>query len=520
MLVYLLLIKIGYVEFDDSYILSYKNPKEAIMIKKRFSCFVLVLMFIVNLLHAQSLEEYIRNGDVESVKSILKKNPGLLDKEVSSGMKPLHYAAYLGKTEIARYLISKGANIDEETTGHFTPLNYAVRYGNMSTAAVLIENGADISSRTPQGTTYLHFAILSGNKDMAGLLIDNGLDVNVIKKGNLTPLHIAAVSGDQEIVEFLIQKGSDLDVRSTDEGTPLHFALASGNKHIEELLISKGAAKLKRDFPLYQGKYLGMKKPGETPEAFAPELFRNVYGSHTVPAFSPDGKELYWEAPFIPGRMNMIRIWYMREENGRWTPPRKASFSDFPSGAPAFSPDGKRLFFMSNRSRQDNAGRRDFDLWFVEREGTGWSKPKHLGNTINSEKFETAPIVTRDGTLYYNVAGKGIVKSAFVNGRYTEPESLGDLFNSDYVDSCKDREHIIFSSNRRKGDFQFEFFISFHKPDGRWSKAISMGDKLHQGNVAGYGRVTLDGKYLFIVNRNHEGYYWIDAKIIDELKLK
>jgi hypothetical protein len=490
------------------------------MIKKRSSCFVLFLMFIVILLNAQSLEEYIRNGDVESVRSILENNPGLLDKEVSSGMKPLHYAAYLGKTEIARYLISKGANIDEETTGHFTPLNYAVRYGNMSTAAELIENGADIFSKTPQGATYLHFAILSGNKDMAGLLIDNGLNVNVKKKGNLTPLHIAAVSGDQEIVEFLIQKGSDLDVRSTDGGTPLHFAEASGNRQIVELLKSKGAKELKRKFPLYKGQYLGIKRPGETPEAFAPELFRNVYGSHTVPAFSPDGKELYWEAPFIPGRMNMIRIWYMREENGRWAPPRMASFSDFPSGAPAFSPDGERLFFMSSRPCQDKAGRRDFDLWFVEREGTGWSKPKHLGNTVNSEKFETAPFVTEDGTLYFNVAGKGIVKSAFVDGRYTEPESLGDLFNSDYVDSCKDREHIIFSSNRRKGDFQYELFISFHKPDGRWSKAIYMGDKLHQGILPGWARVTFDGKYLFLVKRNHVGFYWIDAKIIDELKLQ
>jgi ankyrin repeat protein len=491
------------------------------MIKKRFSCFVLVLIFIASLLHAQSLEEAIRNGDVESVKSILKKNPGLLDKEVNSLLKPLHYAAYLGKKEIAQYLISKGANIDEEIGGHSTPLNFAVRYGNLSTAAVLIENGADIFSKTPQGTSYLHFAILSGKKEMVGFLIDKGLDVNVVKKGNMTPLHIAAVSGNKEIVEFLVQRGADLNVRSTDGGTPLHFAEASGNKHIVELLKSKEAKELKREFPLYKGKYLGMKRPGDTLEAFAPELFSDVYGTHTLPTFSPDGKELYWEAPFIPGRMNMCKIWFMREENGRWSPPRMASFSDFPSGAPAFSPDGKRLFFISNRPRQDNAGQRDYDLWFVERKGTGWSKPKHLGNKINTDKtFERAPFVTGDGTLYYTVSGKGIVKSAFVNGRYTKPESLGDLFNSDYVDSCKDREHIIFSSNRRKGDFQYELFISFHKPDGRWSKAIYMGDKLHQGNLPGWGGVTFDGKYLFIVKTNHVGFYWMDARIIDELKAK
>ncbi len=491
------------------------------MIKKRYSCFVLVLIFIVNFLHAQSFEEAIRNGDVESVESLLKKNPGLLDKELSFGLKPLHFAAYLGKKDIAHYLISKGANIDEETAGHSTPLNFAVRYGNVSTVAVLIENGADIFSRTLQDTTYLHIAILSGKKEMVGFLIDKGLNVNVVKKGNLTPLHIAAVSGNQEIVEFMVQKGADLNVKSTDGGTPLHFAEASGNKHIVELLKSRGAKESKREFPLYKGKYLGMKRPGDTLEAFAPELFSDVYGTHTVPAFSPDGKELYWEAPFIPGRMNMCKIWFMREENGRWTPPRMASFSDFPSGAPAFSPDGKMLFFRSDRPLQDNADQRDSNLWYVERKGKGWSKPKYLGNKVNTDKaFETSPFVTGDGTLYYIVSGKGIVKSAFVNGRYTKPESLGDLFNSDYVDSCKDREFIIFSSNRRKGDFQYELFISFHKPDGRWSKAIYMGNKLHQGNLPGRGRVTFDGKYLFIVNRNLDGYYWMDARIIDELRAK
>jgi hypothetical protein len=356
---------------------------------------------------------------------------------------------------------------------------------------------------------------------MVGILIDKGLDVNLAKKGNMTPLHIAAIFGNKEIVEFLVQRGADLNVRSTDGGTPLHFAEASGNQHIVELLKSKGAKELKREFPLYKGKYLGMKRPGDTLEAFAPELFTDVYGTHILLTFSPDGKELYWEAPFIQGRMNMSKIWFMREANGRWSPPRMASFSDFPSLAPVFSPDGKRLIFISSRPLQDNGDQRSFDLWFVERKGTGWSKPKHLGDKINSDKaFENDPFVAGDGTLYYNVAGKGIFKSAFVDGRYTEPESLGDLFNSDYVDLCKDREHIIFSSNRRRGDFQYELFISFHKPDGRWSKAIYMGDKLHQGVLPGWARVTFDGKYLFLVKRNHVGFYWIDAKIIDELKLQ
>jgi hypothetical protein len=264
-----------------------------------------------------------------------------------------------------------------------------------------------------------------------------------------------------------------------------------------------------------------LKEPGTAPEAFAPELFFDIYRPHSAPAFSPDGKEIYWEGMFMQGSNDIPRIWHMKEIDGKWQAPRVASFSDYPSGGPAFSYDGEKLFFFSMKPRTGEPAK-DTDLWYVERQGDGWSEPKHLSSPVNQDGVsETYPFLAKDGTLYFNFAsseGSGLSKSAFVNGTYTKPENLGDLFDSDYVDNCKDMEYIIRISDRRKERFHYEMFISFHMPDGRWSKPIFMGENLHQGKRAGLGRVTPDGKHLFFTR--DFSFFWVSAKIIGDLRPK
>ena len=65
----------------------------------------------------------------------------------------------------------------------------------------------------------------------------------------------------------------------------------------------------------------------------------------------------------------------------------------------------------------------------------GWSEPKHLGYTINTERYEQQPSVSSSGTLYYVGywdGGKnnyGIYKSVFTNGSYSLPELLPESIN-------------------------------------------------------------------------------------------
>ncbi len=471
-------------------------------------------------LQAQDLNRAIQQGDLALVKALLEKNPSLIHSSAGE-TKPLHFAAKLNQKEIAEYLVSKGAVIDERESDSldFTPMTWAIRNGNKDIIEMFLKKGANVQYRSWLDESYLHFAALFNKSELAELLINKGIDKNTVKKGNLAPLHIAVVAGNIDVVKLLVQKGANLGVKSKDGGTPLHFAVAAGKDEIADFLRQSGAKDIPRDFPEYKGNYLGLKRPGTAPEAFAPELFLDIYRSHSAPAISPNGKQIYWEGIFMQGSNDIPRIWHMKEVDGKWQAPQVASFSDYPSGGPAFSYDGQKLFFFSMRPRTGEPAR-DTDLWYVERQGDGWSEPKHLNSPVNEDGVsETYPFLAKDGTLYFSFAGSrgaGLSKSAFFNGTYTKPENLGDLFDSDYVDNCRDMEYIILMSDRRKEKFHYEMFISFHMPDGKWSKPIFLGEDLHQGKRAGLGRVTPDGKYLFFIR--DFSFFWVSAKIIDELR--
>lgn len=70
---------------------------------------------------------------------------------------------------------------------------------------------------------------------------------------------------------------------------------------------------------------------------------------------------------------------------------------------PAFSPDGKVLFFSSTRE----GGMGSADIWYVVKQANGsWSEPKNAGPEINSPCDEFTPFVTADGkTLLFSSNG-------------------------------------------------------------------------------------------------------------------
>jgi len=490
-----------------------------------FTVILFVLMVVP--LQSQDISKAIREGDLEQLRILIEKNPDLVKTRQGSRY-PLHFAALFRKKDVAELLISKGADVNrfgkdasEFAPLEYTPLTEAIRNNDMEMIKMFIEYGADLHKTTSLGESYLHVAAFLNKTEIAEYFIDMGMEVNIKKNGNLTPLHIAAVTGNREVAELLIEKGADLNALSTDGGTPLHYAIAAGHQDVADLFKSKGAREFPRNFPVYKGKYLGVKKPGSTPKPFAPELFRDIYRVHSTPAFSPDGREVYWECIFMRGNNDASRVWYMKEEKGRWTAPKVAPFSEYPSGGPAFFHDGSKLVYFSVRPRDNSTiPAKDLDLWYVERDDDIWSEPKHLETPLNADgSFEVYPVVAKDGTIYLNRGPLGYVKSSFVDGKYSEPETIGDLFDTDVVDTCKKQEYILFFSDRGRDErYEYEIYISYHQPDGRWSKPVYLGERLHPGKRATQAIVSLDGQYLFFGSYFY--YYWVDAKIIEDLKPK
>ncbi|MBM3790141.1 MAG: hypothetical protein FJW35_07285 [Acidobacteria bacterium] len=438
------------------------------------------------------------------------------------GYTPLLRAIQSNSFEIAELLIASGAEVNlvfrEDYYGD-TPLSFAVKSGNPEMVKSLHKNGADLHYRTKLGVGLLHFAAAANKAEIAGYLIDGGVDIDSVQNGGLTPLHMAAIIGGLDAAKLLVARGATLDAKSKDGGTPLHFAVASRNIEIADFLRRSGARDMPREFPKYSGKYLGRKPPGTEPEPFVPELFRDIYRSYSPMIFSPDGKEVFWTGYFLPG-VEYQRIWRMREAGGIWTAPEAAPFSDFQSWHPMLSPDGRKIFFASDRPKAGGSAAL-VDLWYAEKEPDGsWSRAKHLGSPPNRDAYnEMLPSPARDGTIYFKAFGPGargtqLFKSKLTDGVFEAPVSIDDLMDTNGRDDCADKDHLI---TYRYGDARGAVIsIVFRRPDGRWTRPVYMGDIVHGGQGTSDGTISPDGK-IFFFDRNITPY-WVDASFIEGLR--
>ncbi|HTZ20782.1 MAG TPA: hypothetical protein VMC06_07860, partial [Opitutaceae bacterium] len=194
--------------------------------------------------------------------------------------------------------------------------------------------------------------------------------------------------------------------------------------------------------------------------------------------FTPDGQTAYFGAKGPSG------IWAIHESrlvNGQWNTPVVAPFSGrYVEGDPQMSPDGARLFFFSRRPA---AGKpKDGwwpDLWYVERQGDGWSEPRLVGagenGAWNPLTLRTGtPSPAADGTLYFfrclDPVGQRvrIVRSKPVGGRYRDFEDLGDRINGqdDGFDLvvASDQSFIVFSCAKRADSHGgMDLYISYRE---------------------------------------------------------
>jgi hypothetical protein len=277
--------------------------------------------------------------------------------------------------------------------------------------------------------------------------------------------------------------------------------------------------------------YLGQTPPGMTPELFAPDILPTESIQHCVPAFSPDGREVYWTTYNLESARPSAAVYFMKETEGIWSEPAIAPFSggDHSDYAPMFAPDGQRLYFGSRRPSFSSTS---MNIWYVTRTDAGWSEPVILGSPPNSENGSNQASFTSDGTMYsvgrntgctWNV---GIYRSRFVDGMYQPPELLGSQINTADADSypyiAHDESYLLFGSSRPGAkSVETDLYIAFRNEDDTWSEPQRLGDEINNGKTVSFACVSHDGKYLFF-NRfgddDDDKFYWVDARILDQYR--
>jgi Tol biopolymer transport system component len=296
------------------------------------------------------------------------------------------------------------------------------------------------------------------------------------------------------------------------------------------LVLASFPAVQGNQFPVLEGPYFGQEAPRDEAGLFMDGVISKEDEPEMNAGFSVDGKEFY----FCARHRDDWAIFSTREEDGRWLEPAPLPFtSDYTDRDFTLSPDGRRIYFGSNRPRTEGGPKLELlDIVFTERSPDGgWSDPVNVGPAINTDYGENYPCAARNGNLYFfscredGLGGCDLYMARWLGDRYESPTNLGDAINSEKNDwdatIAPDESCIIFSSQER-GDTLGgqDLYISFRKEDGTWTAAKNMGDRVNSESGEICPSVSLDGKYLFFTSRRRgkADIYWMTVDVIEDLK--
>jgi hypothetical protein len=253
---------------------------------------------------------------------------------------------------------------------------------------------------------------------------------------------------------------------------------------------------------------LSVAQTNESPKVYLPGVVSTGYNERDM-AISPDGSEMFYTIQALRSGVSVI---IHRTAADQWKKGEAALFSgQYSDLEPAFSPDGKKLFFVSNRPLTAGTEKNDFDIWYVEKKGQGWGEPIHAGMEINSAEDEWYPSVTDDGSVYFTGArsdalGKeDIYRAQWKNGKFETPVNIGTGVNSklDEFNAFADpkEQYILFSAEGGEGDLgRGDLYISYRNGDGTWSKAKNLGPAVNS-NRLDYCPFVYKGVFYFTSDR-------------------
>ncbi len=183
----------------------------------------------------ESKDELIKailHEDIPMIKwALLNKNPNYFNEEIK--FTPLSLACVAGKMQIVKLLLDAGAGTDfqvydvNKRPKNSTALTEAARHGHYEVAKKLISVGANVNPQNPDNFTPLHAAARIGNIDIIHMLI--GFEANINAQTyfeRITPLHesipdLTQAKRDKElerkkyhIALLLLQAGANPNLRT------------------------------------------------------------------------------------------------------------------------------------------------------------------------------------------------------------------------------------------------------------------------------------------------------------------
>ncbi|HYC05066.1 MAG TPA: hypothetical protein VED40_17365 [Azospirillaceae bacterium] len=208
---------------------------------------------------------------------------------------------------------------------------------------------------------------------------------------------------------------------------------------------------------------------------------------------------------FARSRANFegARIYVSARRGTAWEAPKPIAFTDerYRDSDPWLTPDGKTLYFISDRPPPGQPDKRDLDIWRATRQGESWGAPEHLGDAVNSPGEELGPEL-QGGVLYFNSSRAGgpgqldFYAAKMTGGGFEPARVLPAPLNSPQAEGdftlTRDGTTALFWSTRGgKG----EIYAARRQGDG-WAEPVKLPASVNMASFQITPHLSPDGKTL------------------------
>ncbi|XP_043074551.1 ankyrin repeat and SOCS box protein 2 isoform X2 [Puntigrus tetrazona] len=180
-------------------------------------------------------------GQDQCIKIILRAQPGIINQRTLKEQTALMLAVNREHLACVECLLEKGADPDIANKERETALYKACEKENPAMVAMLLNYGAAVNKSCIQGWTALHESVCRNNVEICEMLMKAGAKVSMANMYGITPIFVAAQSGKVDTLRMLLKNGADLNSQAADGATALYEASKNGHENIVEFLLSQNA---------------------------------------------------------------------------------------------------------------------------------------------------------------------------------------------------------------------------------------------------------------------------------------
>ena len=248
------------------------------------------------------------------------------------------------------------------------------------------------------------------------------------------------------------------------------------------------------------------------------------------PTITADGKTMFFVSDRPPSQRQ--DFWMTTSPDGNdttWTSPTNVTEinSSADDGAASIAADGQTIYFATSRN---TTSVNDVDIWQATLNGTHWENVHNLGAPINTSLWESQPAISPDGKKLFfasNRPGKIgteskdnvdiFVSHQMPDGRWSDPVNLGSKINTAVNDlspfMAADGTTLYFASKGHRGPAgdgfakDYDIFQSEWKgpTDTDWTTPVALPAPINSSADDFFLTVPASGNVLFFTSDRDGG---------------